>query len=34
MDNKDDLRVLTGDVGFMLIERTIVEGILNYWLKV
>ena len=34
MDNKEDLRVLTGDVGFMLIERTIVEGILNYWLKV
>lgn len=34
MDNQKDLKVLTGDVGFMLIERTIVEGILNYWLKV
>ena len=34
MDNMEDLKVLTGDVGFMLIERTIVEGILNYWLKV
>lgn len=34
MDNEEDLRVLAGDVGFMLIERTIIEGILNYWLKV
>ena len=34
MDNEDDLRLLIGDVGWMLVERTIVEGILNYWLKI
>ena len=34
MDNEDDLRLLTGDIGWMLVERTIIEGILNYWLKV
>lgn len=34
MDNQEDLKLLTGDIGWMLVERTIIEGILNYWLKV
>jgi len=34
MDNKEDLELLTSTIGIQLLERTIIEGILNYWLKV
>lgn len=34
MDNKEDLALLSSDVGMHKLERIIIEGILNYWLKV
>ena len=34
MDNKEDLNILKSDIGFITLERIIIEGILNYWLKV
>lgn len=34
MDNKEDLALLSSAAGMHKLERIIVEGILNYWLKV
>ena len=34
MDNKEDLNILKSDIGFITLERIIIEGILNYWLKI
>ena len=34
MDNQRDLELLTGDIGHFFTERTIIDGILNYWSKV
>ena len=34
MDNKDDLNILMSETGVHCLERIVVEGILNYWLKV
>lgn len=34
MDNEKDLSILTSDIGFMKLERIIIEGILSYWIKV
>lgn len=34
MDNKKDLEFICSEVGVHCLERIIVEGILNYWLKV
>lgn len=33
MDNKEDLALLSSAAGMHKLERIIVEGILNYWLK-
>lgn len=34
MDNREDLELLQGIFGKYLLERIIIEGILNYWLHV
>lgn len=34
MDSKSDLKLLKSELGIQLIERTVIEGILHYWLSI